>query len=371
MQTDGKGSYADLNKDAGTGHIAKEGPNQKIVYLGYKTTDDASDAITDLAVMNMHGGYDFEDYNKLMDKQMDTQIKPFVDRFVATLNEYRANLNKPKDSVNYKRANYYKTLLNKLTDDDTGNKPLGDLLVNQTKYEMGDDAYNKLSDTEKKSRCDILTLLMQGNGQLVQLMETELTKGSDSANTTWLNRFLKTDLDRLTEAVKKEHPDMTPSEINAELDKKYNDDARKIRDKWGYFNEVLINYDTAVKKAEEVVNSDAGKNEIEINENSTDQEVKDATVEMYKAEADMVKRSHEHIRDHLLFRKQRLSKDHEADQCEIQSSSELVRDRGRQGGIQCDRQNQRCRTGSGTAGASRFLYPQMDRHQRRRQHESG
>ena len=253
---DGKGSYADLNKDAGTGHIAKEGPNQKIVYLGYKTTDDASDAITDLAVMNMHGGYDFEDYNKLMDKQMDTQIKPFVDRFVATLNEYRANLNKPKDSVNYKRANYYKTLLNKLTDDDTGNKPLGDLLVNQTKYEMGDDAYNKLSDTEKKSRCDILTLLMQGNGQLVQLMETELTKGSDSANTTWLNRFLKTDLDRLTEAVKKEHPDMTPSEINAELDKKYNDDARKIRDKWGTFTEILINYDNAVKKAEEAAKAE-------------------------------------------------------------------------------------------------------------------
>ena len=164
---DDKGSYADLNKDAGTGHIAKEGPNQKIVYLGYKTTDDASDAITDLAVMNMHGGYDFEDYNKLMDTHMDTQIKPFVNRFVATLNEYRANLNKPQDSINYKRANYYKTLLNKLTDDDTGNKPLGDLLVNQTKYEMGDDAYNKLSDTEKKSRCDILTLLMQGSGEAV------------------------------------------------------------------------------------------------------------------------------------------------------------------------------------------------------------
>ena len=34
---------------------------------------------------------------------------------------------------------------------------------------------------------------------------------------------------------------------------------------------------------------DAGKKEIELNENSTDQEVKDATVEMYKAEADMVK----------------------------------------------------------------------------------
>ena len=90
-------------------------------------------------------------------------------------------------------------------------------------------------------------------------METELTKASDSSDTTWLDRFKATSLEKLTEEVEKEHPDMTPSEINAELDKKYNDDARKIRDKWGYFNEVLINYDTAVKKAEEVVNSDVEK----------------------------------------------------------------------------------------------------------------
>ena len=154
------GEYADLNKDAGSKSALKAGPNQKIVYLGYKTTADASDAITDLAVMNMRGGYSFEDYEKLVQTQMDTQIKPFVDRFIATLTEYRENLKKPQDSANYKRANYYKTLLNKLTDDDTGNKPLGDLLVNQTKYEMGDGAYNALSDEEKKNHCDILTLLM-------------------------------------------------------------------------------------------------------------------------------------------------------------------------------------------------------------------
>ncbi len=123
--TDDSGKYADLNKDAGSKSILKKGPNQKIVY----------DAITDLAVMNMNGGYSFQDYEKLMDNHLDTQIKPFVDRFIATLKEYRENLKKPKDSINYKRANYYRTLLNKLTDDDTDGKPLGDLLVNQTKYE--------------------------------------------------------------------------------------------------------------------------------------------------------------------------------------------------------------------------------------------
>ena len=288
---DDSGNYADLNKDAGSKSSLKEGPRQKIVYLGYKTTSDANDAITDLAVMNMNGGYSFEDYEKLVNDHMDTQIKPFVDRFIATLKEYRENLKKPQDSANYKRANYYKTLLNKLTDDDTGGKPLGDLLVNQTKYEMGDGAYNRLSAEEKKNHCDILTLLMQGNGQAVLLIETLLTKASDSTNSTWLDRFQATSLEKLTDTVKKENPNMTPSEIHQELDKRYNDNARKILDKWDAFNEILLNYDNAVKEAEEVIKKDSEdkEQEIKLDDNSSDKEIEEAVLQTYSKGADMVK----------------------------------------------------------------------------------
>ena len=273
---DDNGNYADLNKDAGAASPLKEGPNQKIVYLGYKTTSEAGNAITDLAVMNMDGGYSFEDYEKLMQTNLDTQIKPFVDRFIATLKEYRENLQKPQDSANYKRANYYKALLNKLTDDDTGGKPLGDLLVNQTKYEMGDEAYNKLSDEEKKNHCDILTLLMQGNGQAILLMETELTKSADSSNSTWIDRFKDNSLEKLTEAVKNDNPNMTPSEINKELDKLYNDDAKKILEKWEAFNEILINYDNAGENIKKAVEGNTADKSIDINENSTDSEIQEA-----------------------------------------------------------------------------------------------
>ncbi|MEE1017257.1 MAG: hypothetical protein U0L27_06270 [Ruminococcus sp.] len=273
---DDNGNYADLNKDAGAASPMKEGPNQKIVYLGYKTTSEAGNAITDLAVMNMKGGYSFEDYEKLMQTHLDTQIKPFVDRFIATLKEYRENLQKPQDSANYKRSNYYKALLNKLTDDDTGGKPLGDLLVNQTKYEMGDEAYNALSDEEKKNHCDILTLLMQGNGQAILLMETELTKSADSSNSTWVDRFKETSLDKLTKKVKNENPNMTPSEINKELDKLYNDDAKKILEKWEAFNEILINYDNAGENIKKAVEGNTADKSIDINENSTDSEIQEA-----------------------------------------------------------------------------------------------
>ena len=288
--TDSSGKYADLNKDAGSKSILKAGPNQKIVYLGYKTTKDAGEAITDLAVMNMNGGYSFQDYEKLMDTHMDTQIKPFVDRFIATLTEYRENLKKPKYSLNYKRANYYRTLLNKLTDDDTGGKPLGDLLINETRYEMGDIQYNSLSAEEKKNHCDILTLLMQGNGQAVQHMETLLTKAADYANNTWLDRFLATDLEALKEDIKKENPNMTPSEIDEELDKKYFDDAKKIRDKWGAFNEILLNYDNAVDTANEVADSDNEDiKDLKLDKDSTKQEITDAAVKLINAQTTMVK----------------------------------------------------------------------------------
>ncbi|MBR1482108.1 MAG: hypothetical protein IJ598_03960 [Ruminococcus sp.] len=284
------GEYADLNKNAGSKSALKEGPNQKIVYLGYKTTADANDAITDLAVMNMNGGYSYEDYENMVQTHMNTRIKPFVDRFIATLTEYRENLKKPQDSANYKRANYYKTLLNKLTDDDTGNKPLGDLLVNETKYEMGDEAYNKLTDAEKKNHCDILTLLMQGNGQAVMLMETLLTKAADSSSSTWLDRFKESSLDKLTEAEKKENPNMTPSEINKQLDKKYGDDARRILDKWDAFNEILLNYDNALKKTNEVKKSASEiKKDIKLDKNSTHEEIKEVVIEAYKAEETFVK----------------------------------------------------------------------------------
>ena len=288
--SDDKGDYADLNKNAGSKSILKGGPNQKIVYLGYKTTDDATKAVTDLAVMNMNGGYSYQAYENLIRDHMNSKIKPFVDRFIVTLNEYRENLQKPKDSINYKRANYYKTLLNKLTDDDTGNKPLGDLLVNKTKYEMGDGAYNKLSDNEKKNHCDILTLLMQGNGQTVQLMETELTKASDSSDNTWIDRFTKTSLKAMTEEVKKDNPIMTPSEINKELDKKYYDDAKKIRDKWDDFNDILLNYDNAIDRLNEAAETNTvNKNDINLSKDSSGKEIRENGEKVFNAEESMVK----------------------------------------------------------------------------------
>ena len=95
------GQYADMNEKTGTNSGMKEGPTDKIVYIGYQTTDDPRLAITDLAVMNMNGGYSIEDYETLIANHLEGDIKPFVERFITSLNEYRENYKKPENTLGH------------------------------------------------------------------------------------------------------------------------------------------------------------------------------------------------------------------------------------------------------------------------------
>ena len=283
---DGEG-YADLNAGADAPSI-KEGPNKKKVFLGYKTTTDPDDAITDLAVMNMNGGYSVEEYKVLMQKQMDSQIKPFMDRFIDTLEEYRENYKKAEDTPNHIRADKMRRYLNCFTDDDTGGKPIGDLLLNKTKYEMGDAAYNKLSAEEKKDHADILTLLMQANGTAVLTIESLLTQAADTAEDTWYWRFMNTTVDDLVEEIQDQKPNLkTKSELYQELDKKYQDTAKEILKKWEDFTAKIKYYSENV---DEVVDSigDNSEKVKEINLSDVDKLTKSEQKETLETSAEVV-----------------------------------------------------------------------------------
>ncbi len=242
------GKYADLNEDAGSKDTTM-GRGQKKVYLGYKTTTNPNEAITDLAVMNMRGGYSVRDYEQLMETRLKSQIIPFVERFVTTIQEYRDNLNSPFAS-NKARAEYMKSMLNKLKDDDTG-ALIGNLLVNETKFELGDSAYNALSEEEKKEHADIVTIAMQANGKSTLAMETLLTKASDSAETSWIDRLENNTLEDLRNKLIDQGTDIT--EIDATLDRLYEDSANQLLEKWDAFNHALLDYD---EKANELANID-------------------------------------------------------------------------------------------------------------------
>ena len=247
---DDSGNPIDLNRDA-EGGIGSKG--EKVVYLGYKTTKNPSEAITDLALMNMKGGYSVKDYETLMENQMKAQIVPLVDRFLAVINEYRENY-----EAGVQRAVYINGVLNKFIDDDTG-EGLGDLLLNKTVYELAKPQFDALSDKdkeetslydinlqvrdalpedEKSDHADILTIIAQSNGRATLMLENLLTRAADTNDTTWLERFAELDYDKLIDSTK-----LSPTDADKQLAKLYDDSANLILDMWNDFQAQLLKYD--------------------------------------------------------------------------------------------------------------------------------
>ena len=136
------------------------------VFLCYRETSDPGDAIRDMAVMNEKGNYSEDEYKLLLQKQKDAYID-MVNNMKDMLKDYRANY---KDGVpTAVNAHDY---LNTFIEDDT-NTPLGDLLIN-----ISDD---KLVD-----------VLLQANGQVILIIEQQLSAACESGKNTWLDRLSKT-----------------------------------------------------------------------------------------------------------------------------------------------------------------------------------
>ena len=229
--------YADLNQKAGGGMGSK---GEMAVVLGYSTTTRKSEAVTDIALMNMKGGYSVKDYEFLMEQHMKEQIIPLVTGLQKAIEEYRYNYTNGSKE-NKQRAEFIHDALNKLTDNDTG-KPLGDLLLNKTKFELGDEAYNKLSDKEKKEHADIITIIAQANGKATLMIENLITRAADTEESTWLERFAETTYDNMIDS-----SGMSTSEAKTEIARLYDDDAQTIANMWDELRNFLAGYDDAVK----------------------------------------------------------------------------------------------------------------------------
>ena len=274
--SDDKGNPIDVNQTGGSTSYGAKG--NKSVYIGYKTTKNKDEAVTDLAVMNMKGGYDLDDYEYLMETQLKGQIIPFVDNFLTAIKEYRENYHS-KNKKNKERANYYHDMLNKLTDDDCGGKGLGDLLLNETKYEMGDKAYNDLTDEQKNDHADILTIIAQANGQATVLFENLITRACDTSTTdNWLERFEITTYQQLLDITGK-----APSDARKAVAKKYDDDAVSLIDRLDTFREELEGYDDAEAYIDEHDVEEAQQTILDFQELDTDSATPEELEEAKKA----------------------------------------------------------------------------------------
>ncbi len=207
----------------------------RAVYLGYTTTDDADEAITDMKLMNMKGGYSVKDYQMLLSEQEDN-IKVFFDNFKVAINEYRANYNAGQE-----RAIAAHDLLNMLYDDDT-QQNLGDLLLNKVKEEYTDEEFAALSAEEQAKAADMTTILMQANGNAILVMEQLIAMATDDGDTLWTIRYqeAKTYDEMLDELMQSKN--LTVSEAEKQLAAEYDEDAKKIAANFENYKSYLEKY---------------------------------------------------------------------------------------------------------------------------------
>jgi len=237
------GKPADLNQGAGS--AVKE---DAAVVLGYKTTGDRAKAITDLAVMGMDGGYSFSDYRTLMAKYRDSQIRPLMERFMAAVREYRENAASDKPG-NRARADAARELLNHVVEDDSG-RTLGDLLLNETLQELGADMSGMTEEQAAEERSknpenvDLECVLMQGNADVVLLVERLVSMAADTQETTWLERLSALGPDGLAAAYGEDRPTDAAREMAAA----YQDTAKAVAAGWEQLRKTLLDYDATARK---------------------------------------------------------------------------------------------------------------------------
>ena len=186
--------------------------------MGYKTTDNIRDSITDLAAMNMHGDYSVEEYKNLL-KNQKAEIAEFLTEFMTVIKEYRANLKAGKP-----KATYVHDVLNNYIEDDTKMK-MGDLLNSTTLQDkVGIDKSVEAENPDNLP--NLVTILMQGNTQVIKSVETLLSMATDTADNSWLDRFAESDYDTLLDKIEEERPELnTETKRTQYLDNLYGDDA--------------------------------------------------------------------------------------------------------------------------------------------------
>ena len=231
----GKASFFD-NNDIQDQNVA--------AVMGIKRTSDEKDAITDMAVMNMTGGYSLPQYQDLVN-QKKAEINEFINNFQVVIDEYRANYNKEDNSLNKKRAQVTHDMLNKFYDGDPED-PVG---VHDTGMKLGDFFLASTRQEGDENGGDLEQMMLESSGPAMLIVEIFLALGADPSEDTWLERASGLTGDELAENLVKYAPeaegqDVAPSAVPQYLGQKYGDTAATLADQWSEINEEMTWYET-------------------------------------------------------------------------------------------------------------------------------
>ncbi len=211
--------------------------------MGIKRTDDENDAITDMAVMNMTGGYSFADYEALL-KQKKAEINEFINNFMVTIKEYRANYNNKGSEFGKKRADLAYELLNKFYDGD----PEDRYAVNDTGENLGDLLLAETMQEGNDSGADLQQIILESSGPAMLAVDTLLALGADTGEETWVSRASALTGEDMAENLALYVPeaagqDVAPSAVTQFLNQKYGDTASVLADQWTNIHDEMLWYE--------------------------------------------------------------------------------------------------------------------------------
>ena len=151
----------DLNPDAD--YMIDDG-----VYLIYKTSDNVEDAITDLRVMDMYGGYNTTSYKQQLEKSRNQYMQAIADLRKAT-DEFKEkyNANDGMAKLAYRQMNYYKDI--KTVNGTETDMLMGEFFLNMPKDEQ------------------IVQVMFEGNTLIVSNLMSLLAVGISGADGTTLS----------------------------------------------------------------------------------------------------------------------------------------------------------------------------------------
>ena len=153
MLTDAGYKVIDKNLNPGGGDV---------VYLGYKTSKNVEDAITDISVMNMYGGFSMTSYDTILEESLN-EYKDMIKYFRTAANEFAENYKAgtKEAKLAYRQLNYY------YVETKTQKTYMGDYMLN---FPEKDD--------------DFANILMKGNWNILANIRTLLAMGVGSADKT-------------------------------------------------------------------------------------------------------------------------------------------------------------------------------------------
>ena len=216
--------------------------------MGIKRTNKEKDAVTDMAVMNMSGGYSIPDYSSLL-KTKKSEIDEFVNSFMPVIEEFRANRSGKGSSYGQKRADLAYDILNTFYDGD----PKGDDAVHDTGMKLGDLFMQQTMQEGNEKGGDLQQIMLESSGGAMIAVEALLVMGADPGEETWLKRASGLTGDELAENLVKYVPeaegqDIAPSAVSQYLSQKYGETAKVIAGQWSDVNEQMLWYENYNKE---------------------------------------------------------------------------------------------------------------------------